>query len=778
MANKKDFVVKGGIVVNESTKIGATEDGTIEFKDARTNVKKPIDIAEVVMSDDQGRSKKLAIDVTSGRLKSYDIDGATVTSDKLDFGANNTDDLSEGSSNLYYTTTRVGSYLSANGFDTAANIKADILNSPPAALDTLNELAAALGDDPNFATTVSSSIGTKWTQDNDKISNWDTAYTYSQVGHLPLSGGTITGTITAASTAGPHTFGRISIRDDSIENHQTGGHVVFNYLGTNSGTSEFKNTYIYNGKGGSVATFTGSDASLSVLGNIHVNSDVSGNNYLYLNKATGSDGGLLFRTDGNLKWQNVQGETSINWYSYAATSNVMTLTQEGNLNFAGGQIGKNISDSFTLNGKTQPHYGFNLDPTGSTPIGISGYYGISFAAGGAQVATLDAAGTFTATGGVGGSHIRHGAYKYWKSRDNGGGSTYVIEYDTSAGLSDSNIKWTLTTAGGTQQSGDANVGSLTVNSTTVIDGNRNLVEIGAGAYKANIGSASFSWGGQTTYPTIYGSHADRWVMICFPHVPYLKNGVRGHSGSTQGAKTRYECSDGQSWDVGVLPLDAGGEASGYNFSIGYAGSPPYLGIHRDGQVLLPLNMATGVSEGSFYMSKVRGAIHLNNGAGSGTNNHYQTGITFQGSVGSEAQGGIYFTNNNQVGTRMALATTDSYSAGPKVAVSIDQFGNTNIVRGTLTESSSIRYKENIRNIEGALDKVNGMQGVIYDRKDGGHKNEFGFIAEEVEKIAPELVSYNDDGEVEGVKYAKTVALLLEAVKELTARVEELENGVR
>jgi len=53
---------------------------------------------------------------------------------------------------------------------------ANLVDSAPATLDTLNELAAALGDDANFSTTVTTSIGTKWTQDNTKISNWDTAY--------------------------------------------------------------------------------------------------------------------------------------------------------------------------------------------------------------------------------------------------------------------------------------------------------------------------------------------------------------------------------------------------------------------------------------------------------------------------------------------------------------------------------------------------------------------------------------------------------------------------
>lgn len=56
---------------------------------------------------------------------------------------------------------------------------ANLVDQAPSTLDTLNELATALGDDPNFATTTANLIGTKWTQDNTKITNWDTAYTNS-----------------------------------------------------------------------------------------------------------------------------------------------------------------------------------------------------------------------------------------------------------------------------------------------------------------------------------------------------------------------------------------------------------------------------------------------------------------------------------------------------------------------------------------------------------------------------------------------------------------------
>jgi len=78
----------------------------------------------------------------------------------------------------------LSSYATQTYVNTAV---ANLVDSAPAALDTLNELAAALGDDANFSTTVTNSIATKWTQDNTKISNWDTAYSWgdhSSVGYI------------------------------------------------------------------------------------------------------------------------------------------------------------------------------------------------------------------------------------------------------------------------------------------------------------------------------------------------------------------------------------------------------------------------------------------------------------------------------------------------------------------------------------------------------------------------------------------------------------------
>ena len=86
------------------------------------------------------------------------------------------------------------------------------------------------------------------------------------------------------------------------------------------------------------------------------------------------------------------------------------------------------------------------------------------------------------------------------------------------------------------------------------------------------------------------------------------------------------------------------------------------------------------------------------------------------------------------------------------------------------ETSARRFKENIEPIQGSLEIVEQLQGVTFNRI-GEEKREYGFIADEVKDVAPELVSYDENGEVHGVHYARTVAVLTEAVKELNGRVK-------
>ena len=92
--------------------------------------------------------------------------------------------------------------------------------------------------------------------------------------------------------------------------------------------------------------------------------------------------------------------------------------------------------------------------------------------------------------------------------------------------------------------------------------------------------------------------------------------------------------------------------------------------------------------------------------------------------------------------------------------------------GNVTAYSSAVAKDNIQTIPGALDIVEQLRGVTFDWKDSG-KKAVGLIYEEVKEVIPELTS-NNGGHV-GVAYQNTVAVLIEAVKSLSAKVKELES---
>lgn len=95
--------------------------------------------------------------------------------------------------------------------------------------------------------------------------------------------------------------------------------------------------------------------------------------------------------------------------------------------------------------------------------------------------------------------------------------------------------------------------------------------------------------------------------------------------------------------------------------------------------------------------------------------------------------------------------------------------------------SDARLKTNITEITDALDKVSQIRGVTYNWTDEAQQNsihgaapEAGVIAQEVQQVLPEIVTERDDGML-AVKYDRLTALLIQAVKELTARVEQLEK---
>ncbi len=100
------------------------------------------------------------------------------------------------------------------------------------------------------------------------------------------------------------------------------------------------------------------------------------------------------------------------------------------------------------------------------------------------------------------------------------------------------------------------------------------------------------------------------------------------------------------------------------------------------------------------------------------------------------------------------------------------------VTGTLTASTDVtvssdeRLKKDVKTIDNALDKVDQLRGVEFTRIEGGER-QIGVIAQEVEKVIPEVVK---DGAFKSVSYGNLVGLLIEAIKELKAEIKEIKGS--
>ena len=93
-------------------------------------------------------------------------------------------------------------------------------------------------------------------------------------------------------------------------------------------------------------------------------------------------------------------------------------------------------------------------------------------------------------------------------------------------------------------------------------------------------------------------------------------------------------------------------------------------------------------------------------------------------------------------------------------------------------SSDRRFKDNLVVIEGSLDKIGKINGYEFDwnNKQTAYKgHDIGVVAQEVEAVLPEVVTTRGDG-YKAVKYEKIVPLLIESIKELQKKVEDIEKN--
>jgi hypothetical protein len=147
-----------------------------------------------------------------------------------------------------------------------------------------------------------------------------------------------------------------------------------------------------------------------------------------------------------------------------------------------------------------------------------------------------------------------------------------------------------------------------------------------------------------------------------------------------------------------------------------------------------------------------------------------------------AQTGTMVVSNSTAGNDVRL---DSFGVGTDASGTTGEIRATNDV--TAFYSSDVSLKENIVNIPSPMDLVSQLNGVLFDwKKDyidqrGGEdgyfvrKKDVGVLAQDVEKVLPEIVGTRSDG-VKAVKYDRLTSLLIECVKDLQGQIDKLKRS--
>ena len=322
------------------------------------------------------------------------------------------------------------------------------------------------------------------------------------------------------------------------------------------------------------------------------------------------------------------------------------------------------------------------------------------------------------------------------------------------------------------------VGSLTGNSTTI--GSYNTF-VGVGAGNANVSGERNSYFGNgagqfntSSFNSYFGNAAG------FQNTGGSNNSFFGNNSGANGTTG----SDGTFFgaNAGVENLANGnsffGKDSGLSNTTGFSNA--FFG-YATGKVNVDgfHNSFFGYNAGSANTS---GDNNTFIGWFSGTNNTTENNNTLIGK-GTNINAGV--NNSTAIGVGAVVTVSNQIVLGTaSESVRIPGllggganhlcFDVNNVILGC---SSSLRYKTNLAPYTRSLDVIKQLRPISFDWKSGG-KRDIGFGAEDVEKIDPLLITYNANGQVEGVKYDRLSTVFVNAFKEQQTQIEQQQKQIK
>ena len=298
----------------------------------------------------------------------------------------------------------------------------------------------------------------------------------------------------------------------------------------------------------------------------------------------------------------------------------------------------------------------------------------------------------------------------------------------------------------------------------------NALIVGGGAsnnHYNSVSSSKMSFGGGNDFGNYHvGTNLENYGGT------YTKLDLRWHTGIRMGAQSQYGgIRFYDSEDLGSLQWHFNGP-SAYTYKYNWLKTNT-TGIHSDTNSA-HIHPNTTSSYGTWRISGSR-----NNYAGLMINDDQGYHNTLMWNSGN---GGWYQPNGSGWTLYWHRSNSCMGIAGSSTSSSYDLYVTGAIyATGNITAYSDARKKTNIKTIESALNKVLNLRGVTYNKinvdKTVSEKDEMGVIAQEVEKIVPEVVTYAEDVDEYGVSYGNLTALLVEAIKELKIELTDLKESL-
>jgi hypothetical protein len=159
-------------------------------------------------------------------------------------------------------------------------------------------------------------------------------------------------------------------------------------------------------------------------------------------------------------------------------------------------------------------------------------------------------------------------------------------------------------------------------------------------------------------------------------------------------------------------------------------------------------------------------------------------LSFATAIGSGAT--VSASNTIQLGRANGSDSVripgDLFVSGSLSVVTLGDEGVTQLCRAPFIErisrcSSSLRYKSNVNSFKSGLNLISRLRPVSFNWKTG-NQPDIGLIAEEVAEVEPLLVTRDDKGEIEGVKYDRLGAVLVNAVNEQQSEIKQLKEQIQ